>query len=188
MRGFYFDTKKSGEKEKMKKIVLTAVVVVFAVAAAQAQDSGARKMASEVFVADYEAAHRTNANAKNQTDSLARQVGDRVTKKVEQENLRRAKQAKKGKQEAKAGKRQQHYNHLPATGAMRDFAEEGRLQEQATTRRAPTDKEEASTARNNRKAKKQGSVRWLARVMGFEKYENETDEEWQARILAMSMK
>ena len=168
----------------MKKIVLTAVAVGLAAVAAQAQDRGAIEVTRAAWIGAYEANNHTDANTQKKVDSLAR----KVAKKAEQENFRRAKQAAQAGQRAKAGKKQRHYNHVPATGAMRDFAVEGRLQEQTATSKAPSAEDEATTAQNTPKAKKQGTVKWLARALGFEKYENETYEEWQARLLAMAMK
>ena len=163
----------------MKKLVLTAVVVGFAAVAAQAQGTGDGGVTREAFRLFYESQHKANAQeaqAARKADSLARAAA----KRAEQERVRNAR-------EQKANKPVRHFTHVPATGVMRDYAVEGRVQEQNAAHPAPQAENKPAT-QNNSKAKNQSAVKWIARVMGFEKYANETDEEWQARLYAMTMK
>lgn len=160
----------------MKKIVLTAVAVGLAAVAAQAQGTGDGGVTRAVWGKAYQVNH-ADANTKKQTDTLARTLA----KKVEEENFRRAQAAAQAQEQAKP--QTKHYNHLPATGAMRDWAVEGRLDEQAT----PATKPAAKPAAKKKKAK---AACLLARAFGFAKYENETEDEYLERMtqVAMSMK
>ena len=172
----------------MKKLVLTAVVVGFAAVAAQAQSIEA-KMASGIWGKSMTA--QVDKKAMAQADSL----NAALAKKIEQEQLRQAKEAAQKAEENKKAKenkqakenkgRPQHFTHLPATGVMRDYAVEGRLQQ--STAQPAIDKSVTKPVVEKQKTKKEGAS-WLARVMGFEKFQNETNEEHYARLIAMAMK
>ena len=157
----------------MKKIVLTAVAVGFTAVAAQAQGTGDGGVTRDVWVRAYGVNAKTQQEIVKKADSAA----FAVAKKVEQEQVRQAREA-----QAKQAQQNRHFAHVPATGAMRDYAVEGRLQEQAP---AQAQQPKATTP----KAKKaEHKHNFLAYVFGFEKGENESDAEWQARLYAMSMK
>ena len=143
----------------MKKVVITAVAVGLAAVAAQAQDSGAIRITSEVWGRYY----NTNvADTTKQQDALRRALA----KKVEKEQLRQAKQAQ-AKQNAK------HFTHIPATGAMRDYAVEGRLQETTAAVKkedvkAAAETEAAKQAKVSRpvkKASKGNTKKWLKAIL-----------------------
>ena len=111
-----------------------------------------------------------------------RRVVNTIAKKVEAERVHHA--------------RRQHFNHLPATGAMRDWAIEGRLDEQCAARTQTADTTAAPKVAQKRKATKkrqqnhvyaEGST-WLAKVTGVARYRGETTEQWNARLMAQTLK
>ena len=154
----------------MKKLVLTAVAVGFAAVAAQAQDFGAVRVTSEVWGRAATANTKVNAKAAKAADSIA--------KKAEAEQLRRAKEAK--------AKEAKHFAHVPATGAMRDYAVEGRLQESAAKVDATSGSEGRGVKKEKPAAKKAKKSNWVLRAMGIAKGENETEAEYTARVEAMA--
>jgi len=170
----------------MKKVVITVVAVGLAAVAAQAQDIGARRVTSEVWARNYYANHAAKADtaqAKAEKKAVAA-----FAKKAEAQYVHAARQ-------------QKHFAHRPALGAFADYVTEGRLQEQAAAQQAAA-KDTTATAQTatakQPKAKKvrcrksndvyaEGSC-WFTRAMGVARHKGETTEQWNARLLAQSLK
>ena len=177
----------------MTKTVITAVTVVFVAAAAHAQgfatgDGGVTrdwyKSNMKVLQAGTASSADTTLAAYPVSAKQAkheRRVVNTIAKKVESERVRHA--------------RRQHFNHLPATGAMRDWAVEGRLAEQygqpvaaaAVRQNTAAPKKQATQKTRQNHVYAEGST-WLAKVTGVARYRGETTEQWNARLLAQTLK
>ncbi|MBO7238380.1 MAG: hypothetical protein J6U96_03725 [Elusimicrobiaceae bacterium] len=164
----------------MKKLVITAVVVGFAAVAAQAQDFGAVRVTSEVWGRAANISAQANKKAVATVDSLSAAAA----KKAEQEKVRRAREEQA--QAQKAAKQNKHFSHVPATGAMRDYAVEGRLQESAAKVDATSGSDGRQVKKEKPAAKKAKKSNWVLRAMGIAKGENETEAEYTARVEAMA--
>ncbi len=162
----------------MKKLVLTTVVIGFAAIAAQAQGTGDGGVTREAFRLYYEARHQASAQ-KGQAARAADVAARKAAKQIEKEQYRRAKEQKMKQKDDR------HFSHRPATGAMSDYAVEGRLQEQASVSRKPVSVEPTSSARP--KHKRHAKVgNWIAGLMGFSKWAGESDEDHLKRLEAMA--
>jgi hypothetical protein len=71
---------------------------------------------------------------------------------------------------------------------MRDYAVEGRLQEDTTAAQAAPKTKPAKKAKKQKNSVYAENSSWIARVMGTAKYKGETNEEWNARLVASALK
>ena len=177
----------------MKKTVITVATVVFAAFVAQAQGFAA---ADGGVTRD----RWTKSMQPVQADSVATDrafAGYTVSAKQAQNEDRLVKTFTKKMERARLRAARQHFNHLPATGVMRDYAVEGRLVEDhsaaAAAKTNPADKKAEPAKKTATHKKKRSHVYvegspWLARVTGVARYQGETTEQWNARLLAQSLK
>lgn len=156
----------------MKKTILT-VLTVFAASAIYAQGFAAGDGGvTRAWMKDY-----YNLKQAAKADTLSRTVAKKVEKKYEQ---------------ATKKKNQKHFAHLPATGAMRDYAVMGRMEEEhavansAQRDRTSTHKNKTMSAVNKKAKSTNGS--WFTRISGVAKQPNENIDEWNARMYANALK
>ena len=157
----------------MKKIVLTVVAVGLGVVAAHAQNVADARFFSESLAClgpQCKVTQTTKPSSDNKLGKQEKKANDALTKAIEAQAVEQAKKATQNTQEAQTKDSFPYYYYGREGHAMLVGSGYGKSEQKA----APT-----------KKAKK-GSC--LSRILGFAKYENETDEEWQARLYAMAMK
>lgn len=175
---------------------MTVVAVGLAAIAAQAQGTGDGRVTSEVWGRAYNATHANSNKTVAKKDSW--QVS--FAKKMEREQVRLAQQiakAEKAKEQAqKAEEENAQAAAKPATangGApYYYYGREGKVMALSDALSGENAKQ-AKPAKRARpakkvKAEKKSDGNWFTRLMGFAKYENETEEEWMSRLTAMAMK
>jgi len=182
----------------MKKVVITVVAVGFAAVAASAQNLADARFTAECMRGV--ACARAQKATATASSKPAKKDGSTMSwfKRIEQEQVRVARlaqeQAAQTEQTAKAEEAaEQPAAQKPAAKPQGlpsyYYGREGHIMalSDATVEALKAEPAPAKPAKKA-KAKKKSEGCWFTRMMGFDKYENETEEEWQARLTSMAMK